>query len=619
MVINRLYEFQFFPQRWKGIPFLLSFGRIWKLFEQEVAPTEDDILGRKEPKRRFSKTKIILFVVLIVLVAFFLNSVISRAQITFSGLGRTVVQKQQIAGNLLNNDTASDRLTAQGYTLFDLRTEFRAKNYLKGVADVRLKNTFGGFGGVGVSVAVRQILVEGLISRYVKYSVGDIDLKMSPFTFWNSTEIDPQFEGDLFQIRRKIVQYESFNVDNQWRMQGAKAFSYINLKGDSNRIRIDAFAARNRVALNNELATPFTTGGRAGWEFKDWFFVKGNLVGFQEEVSKTLTTKIQAASGELLTKQKIANFDVQLAAETGISNSHKASGDSSSSKHDFFVAPSISASYTPLNLQLTTGYREVGASFESPAAQTIRLRGDAVSSFLPSIGNGLVNRQSSMLDRLGAETIQNQNLSSFRQPYLMQYGLISPYGMATPNRKGFFMGINLEPPANVLVISANLERVSELSGEGQAEKRKFSQVQLGSVLNLHRLLKIYRKLSLNGSFRQENASRSGILATDLTRKFFELGATYELFPKLECMLGFKQNRVRGNEIYSLINSYNEIYSYQPVNMNVTENLSAFALRYNFSDSCFLMASGFFSRMKDANNEASNYRLYQLFTNFSVAF
>ena len=52
----------------------------------------------------------------------------------------------------------------------------------------RIRNELGGFWGGGVSFNVRQLTLKGVAGNKVKYEVGDIDLKMTPYTLFNNLE-----------------------------------------------------------------------------------------------------------------------------------------------------------------------------------------------------------------------------------------------------------------------------------------------------------------------------------------------------------------------------------------------------------------------------------------------
>ena len=86
----------------------------------------------------------------------------------------------------------------------------------------RINNEFGGFWGGGVSFDVRQLYVRGVAADIIRYHVGNIDYKLTPYTFFNhNSDILTSSIGTM-SIKEDVVNYESFyNNNNTWRQQGA--------------------------------------------------------------------------------------------------------------------------------------------------------------------------------------------------------------------------------------------------------------------------------------------------------------------------------------------------------------------------------------------------------------
>src|SRR6185437_3065995 len=175
---------------------------------------------------------------LIILISFFAATSISEAQtVYFNGLGRALVTSDGSKGSIYdttsaqnpNNvhgshaDTASPKRGVGGYTIFDLGVNAQPNETLRASAIFRIKNVFGGFYGDGSFITFRQLRLDGIISKVVKYEIGDIDLGLTPYTLYNFDESYHDYEADVFAIRRSVVHYENFNFGNKWRLQGAHA------------------------------------------------------------------------------------------------------------------------------------------------------------------------------------------------------------------------------------------------------------------------------------------------------------------------------------------------------------------------------------------------------------
>ena len=547
----------------------------------------------------------------------FISTTHSFAQLKFSGLGRTVFQSQQLSGDALKNDSLSDRNTSQGYALFDLRTNYQIKDKFRILVDTRLKNTIGGFGGVGISLNLRQVRIEGLASKFVKYSVGDVDIKMSPFTFSNSSEIELDIESTIFSRRREVVQYESFNVNNHWRMRGLKLNSVVNLKGDSNQLKILVFGTTDR-ATDSYTKYPIRIGGSIAFEKKEKFFLEGNMVRTEENQKETGNAQIQVFSTRTWYLKHWKKWALGGTAELGQSNSIRETGVNTTQKlNDYFYEGKCIAINKNQDWKIWAAYQEVGPFFESPGAQSLRISGNRSSQFFTYVSNNQQIRSQGMLDRMGSETIQNINISSFRQPYLPQYNLVFPYGKATPNRKGFDLGL-LDINNRFLDYSFQYHQSGEVLGEGVVEKRSFHLLQSAFILKINRILNSNRKRSLYANYRFESSGRKGDLPTDLQINTVDVGATVEIFKKFDLHLGMKRIQAKGNEVYSQINSYNSISGYLPYAMTQSENLIGTGIQLHFTDHCFLLVSGYFNRIKTTEALLS-WNLNQLYTNFSYEF
>ena len=125
--------------------------------------------------------------ILIILSAFMLASAGSFAQEdkkhkeNFFGLGRAVVSNE----TLVDTTSTDKNATTNGYTLFDLGVQMERGDVFRAHAILRVRNEFGGFYGDGVSFDFRELRIEGLISKKIKYEIGDLDVSLTPYTIHN--------------------------------------------------------------------------------------------------------------------------------------------------------------------------------------------------------------------------------------------------------------------------------------------------------------------------------------------------------------------------------------------------------------------------------------------------
>jgi hypothetical protein len=554
---------------------------------------------------------------LLIPIAFLLFIFNTYSQLSFSGFGRTVIQKQELSGDILKNDSLSDRISTTGYSLFDIRTTYQAGDWFKFSADTRLKNFFGGFGGVGLSLQVRQIKLEGLVSKYVKYTLGDVDVKMSPFTFWNYAEPISQSESEIFQFRRNIVQYENFNFDNHWRMRGAHIKSVINLKGERSQLKFQVFSLVNRSETKWKNTTPRRTGGSAGWFFKDYIEISGNSILFIQPLELISLDHINVNSSIWKTMLPIKNWLIGTKGEFGSSKAFS-NYILSEDKSDYFIQSKIQAEQTKLGLSFSAGYQEVGPYFRNPGAQTLRNSGNAQPEFFSTFSNNSLPSIANMLDRTSDEKIQNRDLQAYRNSYLPQYSLVSPYGNATPNRMGYFLEFSFLPKSKMASLEMKTQNFSEIKGEGVFNKRKFNTLNMNGMFSFSKALGFKKSCELNAAFRQESSKRAGGLPVKMEIDFWELGSKIEFIKDVNFLFGFKSLSANGNEVYSNIDAYNEIQTYTPFTFENKEYLLGTGFQFHFTEKCFLMLSGYFSKNENSQNVPS-YSIDQFYSNFSYQF
>ena len=72
---------------------------------------------------------------------------------------------------------------------------------------MRLGNSLEVFDTSSSYINLRRILIYGKLSEKISFEIGDIDLKMTPFTLWNYQE-----EGNVNENSYQIVSVKSSNM-----------------------------------------------------------------------------------------------------------------------------------------------------------------------------------------------------------------------------------------------------------------------------------------------------------------------------------------------------------------------------------------------------------------------
>jgi hypothetical protein len=568
----------------------------------------------------------------------------------FNGLGRALVTTENLKGNMLSQvdssfssvkskDTLSNRKSTDGYTLFDLGINAQPSEVLRASAILRIRNEFGGFYGDGSNLVFRQIRLDGIIAKKVKYEIGDIDMELTPYTLYNFNESYHEYEADVFAIRRGIVHYENFNFGNKWRMQGANATANFRFTKVIEKLGVRAFGTRTNSAVFKNQSSPdrLIAGGRLDVVQSQYFQLGATYVGLTD-MPQTAGSSSYIYKNDVLTFDAKATFgtekiDFILSGEGGYSNnSYLRINEDSAKGKDYFYDAGFAVRYKPLNLKAYVNYRDVGYDFSSPSAQTRRIYDYGLATqYFPQIfnnsqlrasfiDNGELMAGTTLLDRMVDENNRNLNIQTSLMNYMPQYNNVTPYGQATPNRKGFTFGVSGGETDRTLKGEFAYDMLSEIVGEGTPdnETRSYSAFRGGLLFNANRPLRWEKSIALKLGIRNENTSREGVNKIDFKSNMIDAGLTAEFVKQLDLLLGYKMLTASGNEVVAIRNAVNEITTYQLYNVKDNQSLISYGLRYRFSKNTFFSAQGVHAT-NTYRKTSLNYSINQLFLNYTMIF
>jgi hypothetical protein len=394
-------------------------------------------------------------------------------------------------------------------------------------------------------------------------------------------------------------------------------------------------------------------GGRVDLMQSKSFTIGANYVNlfdiYQTTVNKITNYNNRIFTGDFKAGIDNENLSIFLFGEAGLSN-YRYDTNQVVTKKDTangFYDLGLSIKIKPLAIKLSGSYRYVGDNYSSPAAQTRRIydfgtsgaSGDYRSGMIYSgIGNNFSsNRNPILFDRLTQENMRNVTIQTMLISYLPQYNNITPYGIATPNRRGLTLSAGLGEEDKVIKADVTVNLLNEVIGEGSPEKRKYTGVKGGMVFSLNKLLKYEKILNLSFGIRNEHTERGGINIVDLKSNLIDAGLTAELLRNLDLLLGYKILTAKGNEFLARRDAFNFITGYDPFSINVTEGVFALGGRYRFSRNTYFTAQGHFvssynhtNAFENMNavlspnstykiNGNGNYRINQLFLAYTMIF
>ncbi|MCS6823966.1 MAG: hypothetical protein NZ529_06690 [Cytophagaceae bacterium] len=551
--------------------------------------------------------------------------------ISFFGLHRTPINYTTLRGNAVSGDTISNKQGTGGFTFIDLGIVGKPSDKISATAIMRGKNEFGAFFNTGASAEIRQITLEGTIADKFAFQVGDIDIGLTPYTFYNNDEIYNTYEADIFKIRRDVVHYENFNNGNKWRVQGFDASTKAALnKKILKQISFRGFATRSR-ANNQQLPTTtlyylnpdrLLVGGKLGVIQSKYFKTSGNLVHFFDITGTSLDSSYSLKNTVLTNDFEVMFLDKQikmgLRGEAGQSFYRYSERYPlrEVNKNDYFYDASLFVKNKKIKLEV--GYRNVGPQFYSPSAQSLRIINEISPSMFPTVNMGNNARVQTLLDRVTDLNIYNKSITQRLMPFLPQYGNVQPYGIATPNRSGFTANIS-NTQDSLMNFEVGADLLSEIVGEGSFSLRKFTSLRAGNQLNLYKLINTKRIIQLRGAARMENTTRSGSVPVNFKSLLVDAGALFEIAKRFDFSLGYKYLNASGNEYLAIRDDFNDITSFNTFEMKSSQGWYTVGLQYRIANNSIVSLHSNLLAYQNKQDAMNSFNINQIFLFYSLGF
>lgn len=565
---------------------------------------------------------------IIVFIIFTLQSKTQNDKYQINGSARSYLFANQL--NIENSlDSITSRKSNYGHNLLDLGISVFPNKESEVIGIFRLRNELGGFWGGGVVFDVRQLTLNGVAAKVVKYSIGDIDLQMTKYTLFNNNEEGTQNEADIFSLRRDVMHYDYFYNKNSWRMQGAKVEFNLLPSRNLEKIKFKGFITRQRPTDEQGRPERLFGGGNVKFVKSKKLFINLNTVNLFD-LKKTSVID----SSYLFNNVTSSNFNyviksdsthaLNLSGEGGFSGNKYENFDdldSPISMNDWFYDISTTLKLKKKKVTFTIGFKDIGKDFNSPAAQTKRIDFSKSSNLYQQFTNDYVGRQITLSDI----TNGNSNNSVKITPELMAYNVIynntNPYGDATPNRRGIYFNLKDLDTVKVKDSHFDFRLLQESSGSGTLRKKVFILSQLGTKLSLNEFFRVKKKLIFSLGYRNEITLRSGedFEKINLNSNFINLGLNYELFNHFSLIAGHKFWKANGNEFQEVRDTYNSINDFENLSIDFTENISAFGVKYDFGNKNTLTIQYQNFNIRNGGTNGVDYGISDLIILFNLKF
>ena len=542
-------------------------------------------------------------------------------KVSFVGGARSLMNSNSLTVNDTIPDTSTVKRKNGGYALLDLGVNIKPNKNTEIMGMFRIRNEYGGFWGAGVTFDVRQLWIKGVLTNALRYQLGDLNLKQTQFTLYNHHS--DQFDSlpSIFNLQKNIVSYERFYMgNNSWRMQGASVDFGFTFSKFIKEINVNAFITRLNATdfsnVNDRLMRALTL---QFVQSKNLYIAFNNNTVFDVKgtVKNDNLFKNSVNTVDFKYYQKSGKENLLIAGEVGQSN-YQYSADTLAPKlNDYFMH--FYAQMKISNFNATLGFLSVGPDFRSIGSQSKDVNYNAQTVFYNRYTNAQVQRPVALIDLIGNENIYNRTISNSLMTPSQIYNTISPFGMATFNRQGAYVRVQYKTKQKI-EINAEYQNTKEIRGQGSNALREFAQTKLYAYLPLHEVLGLKRHLSIQVSNKMQTAKRNSqesIENVDLKMNQTSLGLKWEFSDGFELLGGLVNQTNKGVDFIADRNSFSEVIYFHQNNLNLTQQIKAIGLRYNFSPKVYLALLYQQSTYKDQTKTTANFNMNQLGIIYSI--
>jgi hypothetical protein len=571
--------------------------------------------------------KIINFYTILLVSTLFVTSQVAYAQkdrkVTFIGGARSIMTNNNLVVNdTLLADTATAKRNTGGYALIDLGVNIKPNKNTEILGMFRIRNGFGGFWGSDVTFDVRQIYLKGVVANTLRYQLGDLNLKQTPFLLFNHHADNIDSLPEIFNLQRNIVNYEKFYMNNTWRMQGANVDFGLTFKDYIKEVNFTGFLTRMNATNFANIPDRLMAGGvvdivqskklRLGYNINSVFDVLGTV-----KDSNVFRNNVQSIDASFTTK--LGGQQLTVGGEFG--NSHAKYTLDTLAPHlkDYFAHAYATIALPKYYLSATLGYLNVGPEYRSIGTQSKDINYSALPAFYDRYTNTQAVRPLSLFDVVTNDNLYNRTVSSRLMEGNNLFNNVMPFGIATFNRVGLYGQIHYKKN-----IDANLSyyNLSEIKGQGTLSLRKFSVLKMNAKAPLHTYFKLKNKLELQFGAMWQNTTRnssSSVENVSLQNTMANIGLRFEVFKDFDLLAGFILQNTSGDDFVAERNTYSEVTYFNQQKYDANQQLTGIGMRYNFTSKIFISAIYQQGMYVDGLKSTADYKINQFNIIYNMLF
>ena len=524
-----------------------------------------------------------------------------------------------------SEDTINKDINQELNIIFDLAVNAELNEKVNFYSELRLGSSLEVFDTSASYIKIRRILLFGHVSKHVKFEVGDIDVKMSPFTLWNNEEEGVISENNLFSTYREIQRYENFNVGNNWRRQGAK-LNGTNKLSSKDSIYSQFFISREQAS--NEISIPDRFLYGESLDFVRPRFSIGvhhvDLFTFNRGIQQEFNLHNHVYSLHSTYKRD----KIILSSEIGQSSRTLINSDNEPWLNGQFLNLNLNYQYAN-NSYVELNYRRVTDDFSSPGSQTKRIDFSSSPNLFSTVNNNISTRDILISDLVNDITffrqnsIYNRTIDYDLDQFNPLFGLTQPYGISTPNRQGFDLDFFYRDSLDIINFLVGSSYLTDLTGEGTENLRSYIQFRLEAKLSINKLVNLNRQITIHTGLKSDRVNRSHpeelfVDNVNVNSILLDAGTEVELFKKFNFLIAYKKLGVNGTDYLGVRNEDFSISSFELFDVDSEQDILSAGFSYDFNKKTTFLIN--FQRI-GYNNElhSSSFRFNQFFALLQLRF
>ncbi len=492
-------------------------------------------------------------------------------------------------------DSTVERMANPGYVLTDVGIHLNPHSALEVHAQMRIRSEYGGFWGSGLTLDLRQMWIRGVIDQKLRYQIGDLDYRLSPFTLQQSDEWILSTPSLLFTPQLEMIRYDLFQSGDLSRRQQGIALDFgWDLFSDRWNLASSLFTTRIVASDFNQTPDRLMSGGAVSLGNRNGTQIRFNYADLYD-VNQTsasirhLRHPVGSVRATIDGQKFRKRMPLRLETEWGQSKLEWVGQADAPRLTDGFAYAQLDYQGSGDERSLSAEVWRVGSDYRSAGAQTKRIDFDRSPATFRRLATDDQIRGINMLDLFRDGTLHRFQVQTGLMNYDPAYGNALPYGIATPNRQGVMLNWKRKQPADVWQHDLKLGMLMDIKGQGIAARRQFAIAEWNGSAPLHVILGWNKSWWLRASARIENTSRADgtgdLIDTrvDLTNRLLQLQTEWQISPEWQVFAEWRNYSSHGQDFYGVRNAYSEVIDYLPMSMNRTEHWAGLGLNYRVSN------------------------------------